>query len=49
MINIWNHVFTNIDNKLVFQVLLMLSFGYTLKLLAHVSLKTEQKANQTGD
>ena len=26
----------------------MFNFGYTLKLLAHVSLKTEQKANQTG-
>lgn len=26
----------------------MFNFGYTLKRLAHVSLKTEQKANQTG-
>lgn len=37
----------NLDSKLVFQVLLM--FNRLDKQLAHVSLKTKQKANQTGD
>lgn len=39
----WSRVFMNLDSKLVFQVLLM--FNRLDKQLAHVSLKTKQKAN----